>query len=148
MKAKTTQMYPSLHQQIADAVSDEIPQIWFNKDDNHIDCNNEYTTHIMGRFICYNKSCSTNGWGSKMVSIMIRGYPNNGYNALVFKQRCKCCKELGVLKLDNKSYIDRVVYRVKMWANVRVDVQSYSSGDGPPHEEELCEGCKRGICRK
>jgi hypothetical protein len=55
-----------------------------------------------------------------MVIIQIRGYSGNGYNAVVFNQRCRSCDWLGALTLDEKSYIDRVAYRLKKWAGVAV----------------------------
>ena len=139
--------FPSLHQDIENAVSDKITSTWFQENCNNEDFNNEYSTHVMGRFKCNNSTCSTDGWGSKKVAILIRGFPNNGYNAVVYNQRCKTCKQLGVLELDEKSYIDRVAYRLKKWAGIPVDPQCYAPKDGLPHERDLCEGCKRGVCR-
>lgn len=83
-----------------------------------------------------------------MVAILIRGYPGNGYNALVFNQRCKSCNWLGNLKLDKESNVDRVVYRLKKWADVPVEQPFFNHKEGPPHESALCEGCKRGVCRQ
>lgn len=81
-----------------------------------------------------------------MVTILIRGYPGNGYNAVVFNQRCKSCNWLGVFTLDKNSYVNRVAYRLKKWAGVHVEKQHYNGKTGPPHESDLCEGCKRGVC--
>ena len=72
----------------------------------------------MGKFKCNNHACSKGGWGSKKVAIMIRGYPGNGYSAVVFNQCCKACNQLGTLELDEKSYIDRVTYRLKKFGEV------------------------------
>ena len=80
------------------------------------------------------------------MSILIGGYPGNGYNAIVFNQRCQACNRLGILTLDKDSYIERVAYRLKKGAGVRVDEQYYVGKEGPPHKPELCEGCKRGYC--
>ena len=141
-------MFLSLHQDVVNAVSDKVTSIWFHKENSNKDSNNEYSTHIMGKFECQNDTCSTEGWGSKMVAILIRGYPRNGYNAVVFNQRCKACHQLGALVLDEKSYVDRVAYRIKKWAGVRMEQQYYEPKEGLPHERDLCEGCKRGVCRE
>jgi len=141
-------MFPSLHQQVVNEVSDEIASTSFHKKDSDKDSNNAYSTHVMGKFICTNDTCSKNGWGSKKVAIHIRGYPNNGYNAVVFNQRCKGCNKLGTLTLDETSYVERVAYRLKKWAGVAMEQQKHSGNKGPPHETALCEGCKRGLCQQ
>ena len=81
---KPTGMFPSLHEDVLDAVSDHITSIWFQAKDNDTMSNNRHPTHIKGSFYCNNKYCSTRSWGSKKVAILIRGYPSNGYNAVVF----------------------------------------------------------------
>jgi hypothetical protein len=81
------------------------------------------------------------------VAISIRGYPGSGYNALIFLQRCESCNRLGKLTLDNSSYVERVVYRLKKWAGVAVAQPYYGGADRKrPHRSELCEGCKAGHC--
>jgi hypothetical protein len=45
-----------------------------------------------------------------MVAISIRGYLRNGYNAVVFNQRCMACLCLGAFTLDVESYVDRVYH--------------------------------------
>ena len=140
-------MFPSLHQDVSNAVSGSIPRIWFNKDNNRKP-NNEYSTSVMGRFTCDNDSCLSSGWSSKKVAILIRGYSGNGYNAVVFNQRCESCNELGQLKLDKESYVDRVAYRLKRWAGVAVEKPYYDGKKSPPHKRELCEGCKQGYCQQ
>ena len=143
-------MFPPLHQHVVAAVSDEITSTWFHTKDSDKDCNNEYSTSIMGRFKCNNNACSGTGWASKMVTILIRGYPGNGYNAVVFNQRCKACHQLGTLVLDSirDSYVDRVAYRLKKWAGIQMEQKYYAPKEGLPHESNLCEGCKRGVCRQ
>ena len=140
-------MFPSLHQDVTNAVSEEITSVWFHEKDSDRDSNNKYSTHVMGRFVCNNNACSTDGWSSKKVAILIRGYARNGYNAVVFNQRCKACNQLGTLVLDEKSYVDRVAYRLKKWAGIPMEQQDHGTREGPPHESSLCEGCKKGICR-
>jgi len=145
---RTSLMFPSLHQDVINAVSDEIASTWFHEKDSDRDSNNEYSTHVMGKFKCNNNACSTVGWGSKKVAIRIRGYPRNGYNAVVFNQCCKSCNQLGTLTLDEKSYVDRVAYRLKKWAGVPMEHQYYPPKKGLPHKRNLCEGCKRGVCQQ
>lgn len=140
-------MFPSLHQNVSTAVSGLIPGVWFNNNDTDQNSNNAYPTNVMGRFTCDNDSCSSRGWYSKKVAIQIRGYPGNGYNAVVFNQNCESCEELGQLILDENSYVDRISYRLKKWAGVAVEKPYYDGKQGLPHKRELCEGCKRGYCQ-
>jgi len=140
-------MFPSLHQDVVDAVSGQIASARFHNEDSDGDSNKKYLTHVMGKFKCNNNACSKGGWGSKKVAIQIRGYPRNGYNAVVFNQRCKSCNQLGNLTLDEKSYVDRVAYRLKKWAGIPMEKQYYDRKNGPPHESTLCEGCKIGVCQ-
>ena len=72
----------------------------------------------------------------------------NGYNAIIFNQRCESCNGLGTLTLDKNSYVERVAYRLKKWAGVRMEEQHYAGKVGSPHKSELCEGCKRGYCQE
>ena len=141
-------MFPSLHQDVSNAVADEIASTWFNgkKNDKHF--HTEYSTNVMGKFTCNNDDCSKKGWGSKMVAILIKGYPGNGYNAVVFNQRCASCNRLGTMTLDNNSYIERVAYRLKKWAGVPTEEQHYVGKKSLPHKFELCEGCKQGYCQQ
>ena len=145
---KTSYMFPSLHQGVVNAVSDEIASPNFRMDDSDNAAHNRYSTNGMGTFKCNNNVCPNHGWGSKKVAILIRGYSKSGYNAVVFNQRCKSCNKLGNLILDEKSYVDRVAYRLKKWAGVTMERQHVAPKKGPPHESTLCEGCKRGICPK
>ncbi|KAH8699374.1 zinc-binding domain-containing protein [Phaeosphaeriaceae sp. PMI808] len=145
-ETRTSFMFPSLHEEIVNVVSGEIASAWFHENDSDEDSNYKYSTHVMGKFKCKNNACSTGGWGSKRVAILIRGYPEDGYNAIVFNQRCESCDRLGTLTLDEKSYVDRVSYRLKKWAGVAMEQQYYAPKAGLPHKRNLCEGCKRGVC--
>jgi hypothetical protein len=147
-ETRTSFMFPLLHQKVAGAVSDEIAFTWFHEHDSDEDSNNKWSTNVMGSFRCYNKACKTQRWSSKVVTILIRGYPRNGYNAVVYNQRCKSCNQLGILKMDEESYCDRVTYWVKKWAGVPVKQPPHTDQKGPPHESSLCEGCKSGLCLK
>jgi len=145
-ETRTSFVFPSLHEDVVKAVSETIDSTWFceNNDDEEVD---EYSTHVMGKFRCMNRACSAGGWGSKKVAIVIRGYAENGYNAEVFNQRCKSCNQLGTFTLDQNSYVDRVAYRIQKWAGVPVKKQFFGGNTSLPHEEEFCEGCKRGFCQ-
>ncbi|KAK4194030.1 zinc-binding domain-containing protein, partial [Triangularia verruculosa] len=104
----------------------------------------DYSTSIMGRFACRNPKCSSTGWGSKKIAIQIRGFRDNTYDAVVFKQRCRTCQHLGI---NENSYIERVAYRLKKWTGVPMETPEYNAVErGPPHESSLCEGCKAGCC--
>jgi len=141
-------MFPWLDRGVSKAVAAaNVNSKWVNIKDQK-DSNNQYSTTVMGKFTCNNDGCPTRGWSSKTVSILIRGYPENGYNAVIFNQHCKSCNELGDLILDTDSYVERVAYRLKRWAGVQMERQHYTGSVGPPHERELCEGCKRGYCQQ
>ena len=84
-ETRTSFMFPSLHQDVSNAVSNEIHSTWFSKKGSDEDSNNKYSTHVMGKFRCDNDGCSNRGWNSKKVAILIRGYPKNGYKAVVFR---------------------------------------------------------------
>lgn len=137
--------FPHLHKDVAKAVSDHITSVWFNRNikQEHDDL---YSTFLMGRLTCDNSACSKEAWTSGKVNIVIRRYPNNGYNAVVYNQRCKQCKRLGNLTLDKSSYVERVAYRLKKWAGVVMEQPPYREKETPPHRQELCEGCKNGYC--
>jgi hypothetical protein len=144
-----TFLIPWLHEEVVDAVSDEIALTWFHENDSDEGSNNEWPTNIMGSFKCGNNACYKKGWGSKKVAMLIRGYPRNGYNAVVYNQRCRSCEWLGILKLNEQSYIDRVAYWLKIWAGVPVERPNRRKRKKtPPHESSLCEGCRSGICQQ
>ena len=60
----------------------------------------------MGKFKYNNDAYSADDQGSKKVAILIRGYPKNGYNAVVFNQRYKPYNWLGTLILDKELYVN------------------------------------------
>ncbi|KAF2202634.1 hypothetical protein GQ43DRAFT_462209 [Delitschia confertaspora ATCC 74209] len=148
-ETRTSFMFPSLHQDVMNVVSDQIASTWFQINNNNKDSDKQHSTSVMGIFKCNNNACSSKkGWASKKVTILIRGYPGNGYNAVVFNQRCKFCNQLGTLTLNEESYVDRVAYRIKKWAGIPMEQPFYAKNKGLPHESSLCEGCKRGICQE
>lgn len=146
-ETRTSFMFPALHQKVTGTVAGYLATAQFHKKDSAEGSNNEYSTSVMGKFTCNNQACSASIWTSKKVAIMIRGYPGNQYNAVVFNQRCKSCEQLGTFSLDQTSYVDRVAYRLKKWAGIRMEHRSTSPVDkGPAHERSLCEGCRLGVC--
>ncbi|KAI8317256.1 hypothetical protein K4K59_010013 [Colletotrichum sp. SAR11_240] len=117
-------MFPRLHQAVATAVADDIGSTWFNQDSDQHPVK-EWQTRIMGRFMCENEACDN-----------------------IFNQHCIDCKTLGAFMVDKDCYVERIAYRLKMWAGVEMERPDYNKTEGPPHEQELCEGCKRGYCQK
>ncbi|KAB8071783.1 zinc-binding domain-containing protein [Aspergillus leporis] len=104
------------------------------------------TTNIMGRSICRNRVCSSHGWSSNKIAIIIRMYQEAEYNARVYHQRCKSCNSLSRPSLDN-SYVGRVAYHLKKWSGVQMDFAHYfGESKGPPHDSDLCGGCRDGHC--
>ncbi|KAE8380928.1 zinc-binding domain-containing protein [Aspergillus bertholletiae] len=139
-------MYPKLHDDVSRLLGKDNLDFQFHTIDDSKGCTEEYETNIMGRFICRNNSCSSSGWSSKKIAIIIRMYPGAKYNARVYHQRCKRCNALSRPFLDT-SYAERVVYRLKKWRGVQMDVPHYSGENkGRPHNSDLCEGCKDGRC--
>ena len=147
-ETRTCFMFPEHHEDVAKATSPLITCNWIQKKVSDRSAHREYTTYVMGKFRCMNTTCAKKGWSSKMIAITIRGYAKNGYNAVIFNQRCKICHQLGTLFMDKTSYVDRVAYRLHRWAGVQVEQPYYASKKGLPHKRELCEGCKRGVCRQ
>ncbi|EXJ58678.1 hypothetical protein A1O7_06106 [Cladophialophora yegresii CBS 114405] len=150
-ETNTSFMFPSLHQAVTNAVSQGMAVPWFCDIDTDRGVRNKWTTHVIGRFRCRNRNtCCTKGWSSKKVAILIRGYDLNGYNAVVFNQRCRTCDQLGTLTLDENSYVERVADRIQIWAGVQVrrSGRHRKVKTSKPHERALCEGCKRGVCRQ
>lgn len=139
-------MFPSLHQDVMNAVSDRISSMSFAEEDTDMNCEQDYQTHVRARFACTNKFCSQSSWASGNVAILIRQYAEHSYNAVVFNQRCQSCNRLGNFFLDKASYVERVAYRLNKWAGVEVERPPYTRKKGKPHKRDLCEGCRRGFC--
>lgn len=139
-------MYPNLHDQVTDLLEEDGLSFNFQNIDDDNSCTHTYDTHIMGRFDCHNSECSSTGWSSKKIPITIRMYPRSRYNARVYHQRCQQCNALGRPLLDEDSYVERVAYRLKRWMGVEVERPMFSPMQGPPHQSDLCEGCKAGHC--
>ncbi|GKZ73283.1 hypothetical protein AnigIFM50267_009965 [Aspergillus niger] len=143
-------MYPALHADVLTQLSSStfpITSLTFHPFDDSETCIDEYDTNIMGRFICPNNSCGSSGWASKKIAITIRLYEGDEYNARVYHQRCKGCNALSRPFLDEKSYAERIAYRMKRWYDVDVERPVFNgSGNSKPHNRDLCEGCKVGRC--
>ena len=146
-ETRTFFTFPELHQKIAEAVVPTIAPPWFNPD-TEAHFGTEHETNVMGKFSCENKRCRKSQWSSQVVAVWIKGYPHNGYNAIVYNQRCKSCDRLGSFKLDEQSYVERIAYRLKRWAGVRVELPPFSGQSRGPHESKHCEGCKAGHCSR
>lgn len=140
----SSSMHPSLHDEVSDLLREHnLSFDFYDSDDS--DCEKYYDTNIMGRFICRNPLCASNGWNSKRIAITIRKYHGNQYNAKVWHQSCKACDRLSTPQLDG-SYAERIAYRIKKWHGVRMERPPHSGNKGPPHERDFCEGCKHGHC--
>lgn len=139
-------MYPSLHDSVSRLLEEANLPFEFHGIDDTENCTKEYDTNIMGQFICRNRACGSNGWTSKKIAIIIRMYLGGKYNARVYHQRCKSCDSLSRPSLDN-SYAERVVYRLRKWSGIQMDLPLYfGKKKGPPHNSDLCEGCRDGHC--
>lgn len=141
-------MFPELHQCIMEAVAPEIASPWFYDNEHDNNSERKHATNIMGKFMCNYKACRKLSWGSKVVATLIRGYARNGYSAVVYNQRCLSCNHLGELIMDKDCYIERIAYRLKVWADVPAERPPYDDKTSDPHESDFCEGCKRGVCTR
>ena len=152
-EAKRTQQclpwstYPALHANVSRLLGVDNLSFRFHEEDEPHGSTNEYDTTVMGRFICENDSCSSDGWSSKKIAITIRMYLGTEYNARVYNQRCRFCDRLSRPTLDN-SYEERIAYRLKKWCGVPMDLPYYSGQSEGPHQSNLCEGCRNGHCSK
>jgi hypothetical protein len=143
---RTSSMYPTLHENVSQLLEeDNLYFSFYDDDDESSNCIKSYDTNVMGRFSCHNRSCSSQGWSSRVVAITIRMYPEMQYNARVYYQRCRQCNRPSKPKLDD-SYAERVAYRLKKWSGVDMEQPHYSGHSKGPHESNLCEGCKAGHC--
>ena len=144
--AKLWSLHPKLHDDVTQLLDREGLQLdFFDADDEETNIE-ERDTNVMGRFICRNRGCHSSGWSSKKIAITIRMYPQQLYNARVYHQRCKNCRFVGRLVLDQECYVERVTYWLKKWNGIEVQRPDYSGQSGGPHDSELCEGCKAGHC--
>ncbi|KAH7080796.1 zinc-binding domain-containing protein [Paraphoma chrysanthemicola] len=143
-QTKKWSMYPSLHNDVSDLLSNDDLFFTFYENDDNNSCTEDYDTTIMGQFNCSNPSCR-GVWTSKQIAITIREYSNERYNARVYYQSCKRCRMTSEPVLDH-SYAERVAYRLKKWSGVQVERPPFSGQSKGPHRSDLCEGCKQGHC--
>ena len=140
-------MFPVLHDDVSRLLEEDNLEFNFYKVDKPESCIKEHDTNIMGRFICHNHSCESDGWSSKNIAITIRMYDGKKYNARVYHQRCMNCNSLSRPYLDG-SYAERVAYRLKKWNGIKVEAPDFSGERKKPHHRDLCEGCKDGHCKQ
>lgn len=141
-------MYPDLHQQVTDLLKKHRLSLKFHEIDNEASCIHDHDTHIMGRFDCRNPKCDSKGWSSKKIAITIRTFTGDKYNARVYHQRCQSCYQLSRPVLNKTTYAERVAYRLKKWNRIKVKPPPFVEKKGPPHQRELCEGCKTRHCQE
>lgn len=137
---------PSLHDDVARLLEEDGLFFDFHEVDDIQTAVQEYDSHVMGRFVCNNANCFAKGWSSKKIAVTIRMYPGARYNARIYYQSCKICKNLACPVL-NDTYAERVAYRLRKWSGIEMETPFYSIRSKGPHETELCEGCKEGRCR-
>ncbi|EDN03960.1 conserved hypothetical protein [Histoplasma mississippiense (nom. inval.)] len=126
-------MYPTHHESVSSLLQEDDLYFDFHDVDRAAGCINEYDTNIMGKFICDNKTCGTDGWSSKRIAITIRMYPREEYNARVYHQRCDGCGNLSRPVL-NETYAERIVYRIKKWNGIAGAKRAIAK---PLHEGKL-----------
>ncbi|KAK3996564.1 zinc-binding domain-containing protein [Cladorrhinum sp. PSN332] len=148
-KPASSYTFPNLHQRISETLTNDgvSPIRSFNESGASDNPGDVYNTHVMGNFCCSNDQCD-NQWHSKKVAIEIRRCGKNEYSASVYSQRCQDCNELGIMKLNEDSYVDRLVYRLKSWAGIKMEKRRRGGRPGDdPHQSQFCEGCRLGKCR-
>lgn len=144
--AKKCSIYPSFHNGVSDLLSKDNLSFSFHEKDEERSCIKDYDTKIMGQFTCSNTTCQA-VCSSKQISITIREYSNECYNARVYHQSCKRCQMTSEPQL-NYSYAERVAYRLKKWSGFQMEPPPFSGQSNGPHRIDLCEGCKQGHCSK
>ncbi|KAI0907486.1 zinc-binding domain-containing protein [Ustulina deusta] len=142
---ETSSMHSSKHPEVSRLLGEDNLHFKFHPIDEESGCTKVRDTAVMGRFICHNPKCSTNGWSSKQIAITIRMYPRREYNARVYHQRCKSCGSLSKPMLDD-TYAERVAYWLKKWCGLHLEKPPHSATSKGPHKKRFCEGCKAGHC--
>ncbi|KAM4067466.1 zinc-binding domain-containing protein [Hirsutella rhossiliensis] len=142
---KRWSMYPKLHDDVSGLLEEEDLFFDFHTTDDGQNCDKQWDTNVMGRFVCPNRTCDSHGWSSKKIAVTIRMYSGAQYNVRVYHQRCKSCSSLSRPILDS-SYAERTAYRLKKWCGIQMETPPHGERRGPPHNRDLCEGCKDGHC--
>ncbi|KAM4065514.1 zinc-binding domain-containing protein [Hirsutella rhossiliensis] len=138
-------LHPKLHDDVARLLEEEDLFFDFRTVDDAKSCIKQYDTNVMGRFVCHNQNCTSDGWSSKKVAVTVRMYPGAQYNVRVYHQRCLQCDSLSRPILDD-SYAERTAYRLKKWCGIHVETPHYFKKARGPHHSDLCEGCRDGHC--
>ncbi|EDO00126.1 hypothetical protein SS1G_02986 [Sclerotinia sclerotiorum 1980 UF-70] len=107
-RSKSTEawsMYPLLHDSVSRLLEENNLHFDFHDIDDATSCTKEYDTNIMGRFICRNHTCSSDGWSSKRIAITIRMYPGAKYNgrAHINRYLCEGCRAGHCSALDARA---------------------------------------------
>lgn len=142
IKQSPTARYPLLHEAVAkafDNVSQPVPLPLFQHHAHKSKVTRDDTTSIAGRFQCRNHKGYAPSWGSKEIAIQIREFADNTYDAVVFKQLCRKCHHPASVRIDEESYVERVVCQLRKWAGVPIETPEHSEeeGEGPPRESSL-----------
>ncbi|KAF9315219.1 hypothetical protein BG003_003366 [Podila horticola] len=150
VKTKSLNPIPSswsLYPELFGCVDENLkkPFTFYNVDDAGLHAVKEYDTFVSGVFICSNR-CSKRGWSSGKITISIRLYDHDQYNARVYHQHCRGCHALIRPTLDADTYGERVSYRLNRWSGFKIDRPEYGKKKTPPHDCENCEGCSIGRC--
>ncbi|KAK6502485.1 hypothetical protein TWF506_003067 [Arthrobotrys conoides] len=142
---KTWYLFEEYH----DKIREKVQGVIFSSNIQDSDCEGE--RNLTGSFRCSNPSCK-HVWFSGKIAAIIRKYNQRDsqldYNVQVYNQRCKSCKSLGIMKLDEDVYVERVARLLKIWKGEDVPEVSHDFKQTDPHEDELCEGCKDGRCQR
>jgi hypothetical protein len=139
-------MRPNLHNSIIERV--EPLHLRFYRIEDTTQPIDSSDTNILGHFRCKHRACSGTYWSSGAVATNIRLYRKDRYNARIFHQRCQKCESLCRPEIDEETYVDRVVYRLKKWHDMEVEAPDFTKkDDDKPHLSHLCEGCKAGHCK-
>ena len=96
----------------------------------------------MGHYDCDNDACHNEMWSSKHICLDV--YVDKAkdlYHVPVYGQECEHCKELGIMHIHEQSYVDRVVYRVRVEYGQDVPRLPFSRKK-KPHVSKLCEARK------
>ncbi|KAI1360311.1 zinc-binding domain-containing protein [Xylaria arbuscula] len=142
---ETSSMHSSKHPEVCRLLEDANLRFTFHQSDEDSGCTKSWDTAVMGRFVCHNPKCATNGWSSKQVAMTIRMYPRREYNARVYHQRCMGCGNLSRPILDD-TYAERVTYWLKKWCGIKQEKPPHGGKSKGPHQKRFCEGCKAGHC--
>ncbi|KAI0403175.1 zinc-binding domain-containing protein [Xylaria palmicola] len=142
---QTSSIYPLKHPEVSFLLENDGLCFTFHDKDDDDGWDRERDSAVMGRFRCHNPKCTTNGWSSKRIPIVVYRYTGQRYNARVYHQRCRNCDRLSKPILDH-TYAERVAYWLKKWSGIRMPTPPPPKKTRIPHERELCEGCKAGHC--